>query len=504
VIVGFRDSSIAKKLTWMNMLVSGAALLLASIAFASYGLISHHDTIIRNLNIQAQIVGANSVSALLFNDPQAAGKTLAALSGSPNIVCAGIYNLQGELLADYWRDGKRRSLPRTPALQTQFHYFGDEGIIVAHTIVFQGAKVGTVLIQSDLKEVVELVEKYAIIVAAVLLVSLAAALILSFFIRRNIAEPIMQLAETARTVSRDKIYSVRAPTTKNRDELAILIGTFNEMLGQIEAGDAALREAHDSLELRVQHRTAQLDAVNKELEAFSYSVSHDLRAPLRQVDGFSKILGEEYGPQLDPGAQRYLKLIRDGARNMGQLVDDLLKLARIGRQELDRKPADLNWLLQNALQDLEPECRDRQIDWRIGQLPVVPCDVGLMKQVFANLLSNAVKYTRHCEKAIIEVGQSTGGDMPVIFVRDNGAGFDQQYVHKLFGVFQRLHRMEEFEGTGVGLATVQRIVQKHGGRIWAEAAVGKGATFSFSLAAKSLAANCQDSIEATKSVSVGR
>jgi len=312
-----------------------------------------------------------------------------------------------------------------------------------------------------------------------MLASLAAALLLSSLIRRNIADPIMQLAEIASMVSRDKIYSVRAPATRNRDELAILIQTFNDMLAQIEGRDAALREAHDTLELRVQQRTTQLDAANKELEAFSYSVSHDLRAPLRQIDGFSRLLGDEYGPHLDPEAQRYLRLIRDGAKGMGQLIDDLLKLAGIGRQELASRPADLNALLQSALRDLAPECERRQIEWRIGQLPVVACDIGLMKQVFANLLSNAIKYTPHCEMAITEVSHYESANAHVICVRDNGAGFEQQYAHKLFGVFQRLHRVDEFEGTGVGLATVQRIVHKHGGRIWAEGEVGKGATFSF-------------------------
>ena len=495
----FRHYSIPKKLTWMNMLVSGAALLLASCAFATYDLVSLHDTISRNLTIQAQIVGSNSASALLFNDPKAAGETLSALKASSNIVSAGIYTSKGQPFAAYWRDGHRGTLPPISAIQTQVHWFGDEGTVVARPVEFQDGKVGTVFIQSDLREMSDRLKRYAVIAAVVLAASLAMALTVSSLIRRNIADPIMQLAETARTVSRDKIYSIRATGTGNRDELAALIETFNDMLAQIQERDAALREAHDNLELRVQQRTAQLDAANKELEAFSYSVSHDLRAPLRQIDGFSKILGDVCGPQLDAEAQRYLKLIRDGARNMGQLVDDLLKLAGIGRQELARKPTDLNALLQSTLQDLRCECEQRQIEWRIGHLPIVDCDVGLMKQVFANLLSNAIKYTRHCEAAIIEVGHTASGNLSVIFVRDNGAGFEQQYAHKLFGVFQRLHRAEEFEGTGVGLATVQRIVQKHGGRIWAEGAVGKGATFSFSLPAGS-----ENSVHASKSAVVGR
>jgi light-regulated signal transduction histidine kinase (bacteriophytochrome) len=251
------------------------------------------------------------------------------------------------------------------------------------------------------------------------------------------------------------------------------------------------------LERRVVERTSQLDAVNKELEAFSYSVAHDLRAPLRHINGFSKILQDDYCPVLDATAQHYLKSISDAAKNMGQLVDDLLKMAQIGRQELMCKPTDLNSLVGRVLQDLEPECEGRQIDWRIGELPSVECDPGLMKQVLANLLSNAVKYTRPREKAVIEVGQVTRDGARAIFIRDNGAGFDPRYAHKLFGVFQRLHSAEEFEGTGVGLATVQRIVQKHGGRVWAEAEVDKGATFFLALSG-------QGSASAPKSTAAGK
>jgi light-regulated signal transduction histidine kinase (bacteriophytochrome)/cbb3-type cytochrome oxidase subunit 3 len=251
------------------------------------------------------------------------------------------------------------------------------------------------------------------------------------------------------------------------------------------------------LERRVVARTAQLDAANKELEAFSYSVAHDLRAPLRHINGFAKILYDRYNTTLDATAQDYLKLIQDGAKHMGQLVDDLLKMGQIGRQELACRPTDLNSLVGRVLQDLQQECEGRQIDWRIGELPSVDCDPGLMRQVFANLLSNSVKYTRPREKAVIEVGQVTLEGAAAIFIRDNGAGFDQQFAHKLFGVFQRLHSAEEFEGTGVGLAIVQRIVQKHGGRIWAEAEVDKGATFFIALAVS------QGSVNATKSAAAG-
>jgi light-regulated signal transduction histidine kinase (bacteriophytochrome) len=228
-------------------------------------------------------------------------------------------------------------------------------------------------------------------------------------------------------------------------------------------------------------RTTELEAANKELEAFTYSVSHDLRAPLRHINGFSKILLEDFGPQMNPAAKEYLQRMHETAQHMGRLVDDLLDLARVGRQALTMEITGLNALVEEVILHLRTEAQDRQIDWQVGPLPFVQCDPGLIKQVFANLLANALKFTRPRERGVIEVGQTTVNSQPVIFVRDNGIGFDMRYADKMFGVFQRLHRQEDFEGTGVGLAIVERIIHKHAGRVWAEAEVEKGATFYFTL-----------------------
>ena len=228
-------------------------------------------------------------------------------------------------------------------------------------------------------------------------------------------------------------------------------------------------------------RVSELTTLNQELESFNYTISHDLRAPLRHIDGYSRILLEISGDTVNGESRAYLNRVRDGARRMGQMVDELLELSRTSRQEPMRQSAELKSLLEDALFELKPDVHDRDIEWRIGDLPVVYCDPILMRQVFTNLLANAVKFTRHQQPAVIQVGHTVSGEEHVLFVRDNGVGFSMKYAHKLFGVFQRLHRREDFEGTGIGLVTVQRIIQKHGGRVWAEGAIDQGATFYFTL-----------------------
>jgi len=257
---------------------------------------------------------------------------------------------------------------------------------------------------------------------------------------------------------------------------------------------AAARDITDrkQAEKEVQRVNAQLAAANEELEAFTYSVSHDLRAPLRHIDGFSRLLLEEHGTDLPEGARRYLHRIREGALRMGQLIDDLLNLSRVGRSQLSLKKTSLNSMVEDVLEGLKAEAQGRDIQWKIASLPPLRCDPGLLRQVFENLISNAVKFTRRRPNAIIEVGKVNRNEQLVVFVRDNGVGFSMKHVDKLFGVFQRLHRQEDFKGTGVGLATVQRIIHKHGGQVWAEAEPDKGATFFFTLGSPGDASSAAD------------
>jgi light-regulated signal transduction histidine kinase (bacteriophytochrome) len=265
---------------------------------------------------------------------------------------------------------------------------------------------------------------------------------------------------------------------------------FVKQKRDIAVGGAQLQNRLENMEAeifrssqQVQAANNQLRAANGELEAFSYSVSHDLRAPLRHIDGFADLLSNHASTALDDKGKRYLKTISDSAKRMGALIDDLLVFSRIGRAEMKRRDVDLNPLVDGVIQELRVETTGRNVVWNRHPLPVVDADPALLRQVFVNLLSNAAKYTRPKDPATIDIGYVKTGDEDTIYVRDNGVGFDMTYVGKLFGVFQRLHRSEEFEGTGIGLANVQRIIVRHGGRVWAEGKSGEGATFYFTLPA---------------------
>ena len=264
------------------------------------------------------------------------------------------------------------------------------------------------------------------------------------------------------------------------------VGAFVDITERKRA-EGEIRRLNESLERRVQERTVQLTALNKELEAFAYSVSHDLRAPLRHIDGFVGLLNRTGGPALNDQSRHYLKQVTDSAKQMGRLIDDLLSFSRMGRAQMSKAALELQALVQEARQQVQPECQGRVVHWNIGHLPTAPADAAMLRQVLVNLLANALKYTRPRDPAEIEIGcaEETLKEV-VIFVRDNGVGFDMQYAGKLFGVFQRLHSHEEFEGTGIGLANVRRIIDRHGGRTWAEGKVDGGATFYFGVTPEDL------------------
>ncbi len=292
--------------------------------------------------------------------------------------------------------------------------------------------------------------------------------------------------ETVRVRKDGKLIDISATISPLKDSSGKIIGASKVArdITERKLAEEKIRQLNVELELRVVERTAELEAANKELESFSYSVSHDLRAPLRAVNGFARIVLDEFGPQLNGEGRRYLERICNGGQQMGVLIDDLLAFSRLSRQSMNRQEVDSAKLVKAVLVELAPQWEGRQVEIGVEKLPPCQGDPALLKQVWVNLISNAIKYSRGREPAVIEIGCNRKDEENIHFIKDNGTGFDMQYAGKLFGVFQRLHRADEFEGTGVGLAIVQRIIHRHGGRIWAEAELGKGATFYFTLEGK--------------------
>jgi|GEM_PF-1344798 signal transduction histidine kinase len=344
--------------------------------------------------------------------------------------------------------------------------------------------------------------------------ALIAALIF-LLVRRMITQPLEHITENARRLAAgDLAQPLKLEETRlspGDDEIHGLAGHLDEMRKNLMQRQASLeamnreleqavkeresallqiRQAHDEirrlnedLEARVRRRTAQLEAAHADMESFSYSVSHDLRAPLRAIDGFAAIVVEDYGPRLDDEGRRLLQVVSDSAKKMERLIDDILAFSRAGRHEVTILPIDMTALVREVWQELEPQRRDRQVELRLGDLPGAPGDIAALRQVWQNLLANALKFTRSRAPAVIEVGGEIVGAEVLFHVRDNGAGFDPTYVAKIFAPFQRLHDASQFEGTGIGLAIVKRFVTLHGGRVWAEGKPDAGACFGFALPA---------------------
>lgn len=315
----------------------------------------------------------------------------------------------------------------------------------------------------------------SIMVALVVLAACSIALLT--LMTRRLMQGINELGEGMHRVEAGNLqYSI---PISSAGELGALAQAFNGMTRKLESVTDDLQQHSTALS----HRTVELEAANTDLEGFSYSVSHDLRAPLRAIDGFASILREDYAPKLDDEGKRLFQVVSDNAQKMGQLIDDILAFSRAGRFELRLTTLDMNALVQQVWQELEPQRTGRAIELHLAPLSSARGDPAAVRQVWQNLLANAVKFTRGREPAMIEVESHREGDENIYSIRDNGVGFDMAYINKLFGLFQRLHGMGEFEGTGVGLAIVKRFIMKHGGRVWAEGKTGEGATFWFTLPA---------------------
>jgi PAS domain S-box-containing protein len=598
------QTSIRRKLTFAIMTTSITVLLLTGAGFISYEIITFQRWLENYISTVGEIIAQNSTSALSFNDEKTAHETLSSLSVDRHITGAALYNRDGRLFA-HWPTNLPASHFPERARNRGFNYEMDH-VIYYTPVVQANVRQGTLYLRSDLGARQERYGLYASIVAVVLGVSLLVALVLAHILQKGISQPLLALADTAKTVSTRRDYSIRA-IKFTHDEVGALTDAFNHMLTQIQERDAALRHneerfrqlanavpaivwtsdssgsvfyfneqwyeytgrspsdslgfkwtqaihpddrdeclrvwhqaiqsgkiyeaevrvrradgeyrwflsrAHPardgagnianwfatstdieekkraeenintlnlSLEQRVQERTAELETSNRELEAFSYSVAHDLRAPLRSIDGFNQALLEDHGKELGADAQELLQRARQASQRMSQLIDDLLNLSRVARAEMRRQKVNLSEIAAGIAAELQKAEPERTVNLTIEPGILATGDDRLLRLVLENLVGNAFKFTRKKPVANIEFGRRILDGRRVLFIRDNGAGFNMQYAGKLFGPFQRLHAATEYPGTGIGLATVHRILARHGGRIWPESVPNEGTTFYFTL-----------------------
>jgi signal transduction histidine kinase len=477
----WRERSIAGKLTRLNLLVTGTALLLAYVAFLAYDLYTLRQDLINSLTTEAGIVGANSVTPLLFDDQQAAESTLSALRHSPHIRWAEIVSADGKPFATYQQDQAVRPAlsNKLGAGQTRAYWSRGSNILLGSRIEFEGRELGAVYLLAGSGELTRRTGQFGLLSALILSLCFAIAVFATTTIRRMVSGPLTELAGTAQVVSRERDYSVRAPMPATGDEIALLVQSFNEMLEQIQTRDRALEESRNALEVRVQERTAELTEANKELEAFSYSVAHDLRGPLQHVANIAFLLQNRADGS--PDDRELVEKLVEGTDRMAGLIDDLLNLSRATSAPLRRTPVDLSEMAEKILGNLKAGDKKRTVRIKVARGAQAMVDDGLITVTLENLLNNAWKYTSRVDAAEIEFGYREEPQGTVYFVCDNGAGFNPRYADRLFRPFQRLHSQSDFPGTGIGLATASRIIARHGGKIWAEGEVGKGAVFSFTL-----------------------
>jgi signal transduction histidine kinase len=490
--------SIQQKLIAVVLVTTMVALIVALGAIVAYDLRVYHRSLIADMTTQAELLGRMTAPALTFDDRKVADENLGLLRFRPQVGAAAIYNARGVLFASYARQGNIQEFPKLP--EPDGMRIDGHDLILFKRTVSDGEILGTVYLRADY-ELFDRVRDYFGIALLVAVIAMFVAFLMSSRLQKYVTRPVLAIAGIAREVVAQRNYSRRAEKMSN-DEVGELVEAFNDMLAEIERRTVEIEASNNrlalevdersrseqeiarlnrELESRVSERTAQLEAANKELEAFSYSVSHDLRAPLRAIDGFSQALIEDLPDDLSEEGHRYLSRIRSSVQRMGQLIEDLLNLSRVSRSALEQRTTDLSELSRQVLADLQQRDPDRHVEVTIWDGMSVEADSRLLRAALENLIGNAWKFTSKTEKAHIEVGSLRTGEEVTFFVRDNGTGFDMAYADKLFGAFQRLHAMSEFPGTGIGLATVQRIVTRHGGRIWADAQPGKGAAFFFTL-----------------------
>jgi signal transduction histidine kinase len=499
--------SVRGRLVRVMLATTLTALIVAGGALIYQDLRVFERSVVEDVATYAEILGRASSQPLRIGDPHTGARNLSLLRAKPTIRAAALYDTRGALFTTYVRDGLLDTSEIPGKASPDQARISADAVVVWKRILGEQEPLGTIYLKADY-DAGEHMQGYLGIMLLVLLAGLAVALAMAAWLQSSVTRPILAIRDVARAVVEKRDFSLRAKRVHN-DEIGYLADAFNGVLEEIEhrtsaleqsnvtlaeqirereSAEAALRKAEEDLrelnaqlEQRVSDRTEQLAAANKDLESFSYSVSHDLRAPVRAIAGFSKLLAEHHEDALDDEAKRKLGIVRSEAARMGTLIDDLLAFSRLGRQALQKRTVDMEELARLNFEALNAEHTERVPSLRLGSLPQALGDRSLLAQVWINLLSNAIKFSSKREQPRIEVNAISDDREHTYFVRDNGAGFDAKYASKLFGVFQRLHDPADFPGTGVGLALVHRIITRHGGRVWAEGRLDEGATFYFTL-----------------------
>jgi len=465
------------KLLFLTLFTSALGISLVCISLILVENQNYRKQLESELHVIAGILAEQSAAALLFTDRDQLGNIISSLERIGTIRQACIYTPGGGVLSALESQDTRPCPDITQPLEAGF--VGDAYQLLI-PVTLDNETVGHLYLTSHLEVMRNHIRTFVLVTIAVGALILLALVFLALRLQRIVSGPILTLSETAERIARDADYSIRAPVS-GTDELGRLGSTFNEMIGTIEQQNRRILESRDSLERIVEARTSELSMANRELEAFSYSVSHDLRQPLRAIEGFGQALEEDCGEQLNDAGKDYLRRIRAASVRMASLIDGLLVLSRVSRQPMENESVDLTNLLQEISDELMNIDHSVPTEVNIQKGIQVVGDSRMLRVAFQNLLENAWKYSAKVEKRRVDVSAVETGGSITIEVRDNGVGFDMRYIDKLFVAFNRLHTPSEFGGTGIGLATVYRVVRRHHGEISASSEVGKGARFDVTL-----------------------
>lgn len=470
--------SLRTKLTIIILLSTIIAVTLLSSWFIYLRYDSFRATTSAEFNTITRIISDRATAALTFEDRQSLKENIDSLALHKDIELGCIYSRADELLAEFSRTPDQTHCPT----KSKGHATGfvESAYLVAEPVFLNDEYLGRILVRASTQQLRS--EILTAVLSSLILATFAilASLLFARHVQRTISDPLLELESIAHKITAHQDYSLRASTSGD-NEIGELVDAFNTMLATIARQNRIIGEHTETLERTVEERTRELAATIKELEAFSYSVSHDLKAPLRSIRGFSEILIEDFSAEMHPQARNFLHRIQHNSDKMMALISSLLELSRASRKEIDKQTFKLNPLIRHLVHDLKQQHAERKLLIWIQDDMLITGDEKLLEVVYANLIGNAFKYTQHKDETRIEIGVTQHEGLPCYFVRDNGVGFDNKDAEQIFLPFSRLHSAEQFEGSGIGLATVARIISRHQGAIWADSRPSQGTTIYFKL-----------------------